>query len=688
LGEESPLWVVATVRSEFLSSAPERAGIAEAVDDPLLIEPLSRARLPEVIERPAQRAGVDFEAGLVERVVEETSGGDALPLLAYTLQELWERVGPEGTIRLSDYEAVGGVVGALRRRADRITDELTRRGQGPLILPTLLKLASIEGEEEPTRRRLRRGELAPKEQEVVDAFVEARLLTSGKSEEAGEEDGAAFVEVAHEALLRQWAPLRQAIEEERSSSRMRSELERLATDWDQARRKHENEDSYLLVRGRLAEFRDWADQHAAELGPIEREFLRASEALEERRIRRLRAVAGGLGILLVISVIVGVLAIWQTQQARSNAQQARMQANLALSRQLLAQASELQEGQPDTSLLLNLEALRRAPAAAKDEARFALMSKLDRPYHVATQLTGHTDVVSGVAFSPDGKLLATAGWDQTVRLWDVATGKQRGEPLTDHTDEVWGVAFSPDGKLLASSSYDNTVRLWDLEVESLVAEACTIANRDLSQAEWSRFVGPEFSYVRTCSSLPAGYGAQEHVTDEFEPAFRFEVGKDWEFAAPETTNELSLWSRPEGGDLIFTNPRHVFDSSNLSELKELPAPDNAAEWVSWFQRHPNLDTSKPVPVSVGGASGKRIDVTYASTPENYPRDYCGEEPCVPLYPTSESGIVSYDGWKDRFVIVDVGEETVLIDVAAPAETFDAFFPKAQKVLDTVEWKGA
>ncbi len=81
-------------------------------------------------------------------------------------------------------------------------------------------------------------------------------------------------------------------------------------------------------------------------------------------------------------------------------------------------------------------------------------------------------------------------------------------------------------------------------------------------------------------------------------------------------------------------------------------------------------------------------MTYASTPENYPRDYCGEEPCVPLYPTSESGIVSYDGWKDRFVIVDVGEETVLIDVAAPAETFDAFFPKAQKVLDTVEWKGA
>jgi hypothetical protein len=153
-------------------------------------------------------------------------------------------------------------VGALQHRADRLRDELTRRGQGPLILPTLLKLATVEGEEEPTRRRLRRSELAPEEQKVVDAFVEARLLTSGKSEGGAEEDGTACVEVAHEALLRQWAPLRQAIEEERSSLRMRSELERLAADWDQARRAHENEDSYLLVRGRLAEFREWADRHA------------------------------------------------------------------------------------------------------------------------------------------------------------------------------------------------------------------------------------------------------------------------------------------------------------------------------------------------------------------------------------------------------------------------------------------
>jgi WD40 repeat protein len=95
-----------------------------------------------------------------------------------------------------------------------------------------------------------------------------------------------------------------------------------------------------------------------------------------------------------------------------------MQASIALTRQLTAQSSELQESQPDASLLLNLEAMRRAPAAAKEEARSALIDKLGRPYHVATQLTGHTGGVNEVAFTPDGKLLASTGGegDGTVRL--------------------------------------------------------------------------------------------------------------------------------------------------------------------------------------------------------------------------------------------------------------------------------
>jgi hypothetical protein len=129
LHKDSPLWVVATLRSEFLSGRPERAGMAEAIDDSLVVEPLSRSRLAEVIERPAARAGVEFEPGLVERIVEDTTGGDALPLLAYMLRELYRRAARDGCVTIAEYEAAGGVVGALRHRADRLLDDLRRDGR-------------------------------------------------------------------------------------------------------------------------------------------------------------------------------------------------------------------------------------------------------------------------------------------------------------------------------------------------------------------------------------------------------------------------------------------------------------------------------------------------------------------------------------------------------------------------------
>jgi WD40 repeat protein len=456
LGDDSPVWVVATVRSEFLSTAPERAGLAEVVDDPLVVEPLSRTRLPEVIQRPAQRAGLQFTPGLVERMVEDTTGGDALPLLAYTLRALYQRAGPDGKVNAADYEAVGGVVGALQRRADQLTDELGRRGQGQLVLPTLMKFAAVEGEGEPTRRRIPRGALGPDEQTVADAFIDARLLTSGT-----DPDGETTVEVAHEALLRQWPPLREAIEAARASLRMRSELERLAADWDLGGR----DESYLLRGGRLAAFDRWATEHGGEVSLLERRFLEASRALASRELavarrsnRRLRALVSGLVVVLVLTLAAGGLAVWQQQRARAATR-------TAVARGMVAQADRVRGSDPRSALRLGVAANKLDPSPL---TRASLLQTLtSSPYRGtlggrAAGLPGSTIDPLGV-LSPDGKMVVTTSKDRKVILWDLSDRMhpRRLDPLTGHTTDVTSAAFAPDGRTLATVS-EETVILWDL----------------------------------------------------------------------------------------------------------------------------------------------------------------------------------------------------------------------------------
>jgi hypothetical protein len=228
---------------------------------------------------------------------------------------------------------------------------------------------------------------------------------------------------------------------------------------------------------------------------------------------------------------------------------------------------------------------------------------------------------------------------------------------------------------------------------------------DLSSADLTRAEGITEEELEQATDSLAGtttpdgsLHAGRYTTFGFEPALSLWLSGGLRLAdtEPETAETLLFRTGTTGGELLFTSsrpgfPLYVFDPSNPSEQKE--APENADKWASWFQRHPDLETSKPVPVSVGGASGMRIDITETSAPENYPQNVCGfEQPCVPLYPYSSSifgssAIVSYGGVKHRFVIVDVEGETVVIDVSAPADKFDEFLRKAQKVLDTIEWEG-
>ncbi|NJO61887.1 MAG: hypothetical protein HC836_27690 [Richelia sp. RM2_1_2] len=101
------------------------------------------------------------------------------------------------------------------------------------------------------------------------------------------------------------------------------------------------------------------------------------------------------------------------------------------------------------------------------------------------RLEAHEDLVYSVAFSPDGKTLASGSLDNTIKLWDIGSSKLL-TTLSAHQDSVYSVAFSPDGKTLASGSGDNTIKLWNLDLDDLLAKGCEYLQEYLMTREEER----------------------------------------------------------------------------------------------------------------------------------------------------------------------------------------------------------
>jgi hypothetical protein len=178
-------------------------------------------------------------------------------------------------------------------------------------------------------------------------------------------------------------------------------------------------------------------------------------------------------------------------------------------------------------------------------------------------------------------------------------------------------------------------------------------------------------------------------SEEFKPSLSFHVGKGWSSTSLEASDFMQI-ARGQTAGLGFGNVQEVYKPTKTGGPNVVDAPKNID---GWLQQHPYLQTSKPEPVRVGGVKGLQFDVVVGDRPQSYIptcSSIIGNPNCVDLFRLSTGGpILLVEGEKAGVIVLeDVEGETVTIGFVSPASEFGEFAPEAQKVLDSVEWRGS
>lgn len=451
LEERLPFLAVMTLRSDYLDRLQLTPQLTAPFDE-FSLKPMPLERIRAIIEGPAKIAGIAVEEELIAEARSDAKTDDALPLLAFALRELYDRSAGSGRMTVEAYRALGDaqarlspLENAVRRKADEVLKAARPSAEDLQALKEAFipAMVWVDTKGDYVRKPANRAVLPERALPLIERLAKAYLLIV-RSEPAG-----TVIEVAHEALLRNWPLLRGWLDEEREFLIGKNQLEQDLRDWQHAPGKQKTE--ALLWGLKLARAQEWLTTKPHQLNADEKRFIETSVqyAAQRRRARMVRTV----GTLVAgICLVLGSVIVYQVKERQ--AAQAEEASALGFS------ASEMERNQP-VSLAFLADALRHDP---KNQSAIALAIAELRDAELPLQTLRPDEQKGGemedAEFSPDGTLLVTASADHTARIWNAKSGQPVGKPL-QHGALVRTAEFDRSGNLIVTASYDGFVGVWD-----------------------------------------------------------------------------------------------------------------------------------------------------------------------------------------------------------------------------------